>query len=380
MVGLTVSSSVGLATRFKIDGDRDEAMRHQLGLTEEDEDTKSVSIDAEDRKDIIYVHRDVENSERFGPRINEILRSERDVWDAILFLPSPTQRLRRILQKENDLTHVHLDTRDDHTDNIINVARKAVTDTSTSLVLTHVDVPQILKLEEESSTPAAQIIFPLKPSAQTEMTTVPNSLEYGASYAFLRFLKSARTVDFTFSDKIFLRDLQVSYPDKQVSESLNNIALELLRHNLVRLLPKPQSHWDDNVEQKTYITIESSDLTQAFTSLTMQKRFRLTLNVSNLHLDYATNPSLLQYDKSLDERYLELDEKEIKRQREHFNSEVRRIMPILEEYEEEKRIVGLLELERYERELIGREDELERRRIGIKEHYAASLLSQSKLF
>ena len=155
MVGLTVSSSVAAATRFKIDGDKDEAMRRQLGLTDADEDsTNSVSIEAEDRKDIIYVHRDVENSERFGPRINEILRSERDVWDAVLFLPSPTQRLRRILQKEQDLTHVHLDTRDDHTDDIIHVARKAVADTSTSLVLTHVDVPQILKLQDDQSTPA----------------------------------------------------------------------------------------------------------------------------------------------------------------------------------------------------------------------------------
>ena len=378
MVGLTLSSSFG-AARLKVDGDRDEVMRLQLGL-EDENNTESVEGD-NIRKDIIYVHRDVENVDWFGPRINEILKSERDICDVILFLPSNTQRLRRILQKEKKLTHVNLDTRDDHMDDIIHVARKAVSDTSTTLVLTHVDVPQILKLEEESSTPAAQIIFPLKPSTQTEMTTVPNSLEYGASYAFLRFLKSARTVDFTFSDKIFLRDLQVSYPDKQALESLNNIALELLRHNLVRLSPKPQSHWDDdNDEQNTFITFETSDLSQVFFSLIMQKRFRLTLNVSNLHLDYSTNPSLLQYDKSLDERYLELDEKEIKRQREHFNSEVRRIMPILEEYEEEKRIVGLLELERYERELIGREDELERRRIGIKEHYAASLLSQSKLF
>ena len=248
LVGLTVSSSVGLATRFKIDGDRDEAMRRQLGLTEDDEDTNSVSIEAEDRKDIIYVHRDVENSERFGPRINEILRSERDVWDAILFLPSPTQRLRRILQKEKDLTHVHLDTRDDHTDDIIHVARK--------ICRRHIHESRVDACRRAADTQNSKKTNPHQHKSSSLSNLKDrndNSTELTQIRCVLRISSISQEFSYvwiSFSDKIFLRDLQVSYPDKQVSESLNNIALELLRHNLVRLSPKPQSHWDDNDEQK----------------------------------------------------------------------------------------------------------------------------------
>lgn len=384
----TLSLSI-VAARLKINDDRDEILRRKLIGNKENTIQGSNEVPVETHatrnttRELTFVHRDVD--ERFGPCLNEILKMKRDFWDLALFLPSTARRLRNMLLREaEDVAQVCIDTEDDNINELIHVAREAVRDTSTRLVLTRVDIPKILEFESEIESSSAQIIFPLSPShTYHEETTLPH-LEYGASYAFLRFLKTqkTRTVDLNFTDAIVLRDLQVSYPDRKASESLNSIALELLRHNLVRLSPKPQSHWDDIDDDKSesYMTFDVIDLKRPFTSSRLQKRFRLSLNVSDLQLDYSKNPSLFQYDKTLDERYLELDEMEIKRQREHFTQEVERIMPILNAQDEEKRTLGLLELDRYERELVTREDEIERRRVGIEQHYTASKASQSKLY
>jgi hypothetical protein len=375
--GLSGGVTLGVMIRYKVDSDRDQRLlRHFTSTTE-------TVVDTGDAFNVTYVHKDLRHL-HFGPCLDEMLRDEMRYRyvDTVLFLPSFTKRLSRLLSRSNcEISTKQICVNTTSSDeNTIKIARELVHNNTIRVVFTHVDIPQILEHTEEN----AQILFPvIETTKHVKLKSIPELQHGGGSFAFLRFLslQNEQIVSLHFSDEIILRDFKVMYPDQsEPLEVLNMIVAELLRYDLVRLVMKPKTYWDDDEDNTSFIRFETRDLNHPFFSETLQKKFQLQLNVSNLRLDYATTPSLLQFDKTLDQRYLEIDSAQVQKQREHFTQEVERIMPILDAQDEEKRILGLLEIDRFERQLISSEEEIERRRVSIIAHYAASAKSQGNLY